>query len=283
MAESLGERIHDATGSAVVSQRTLSGGCVGDVSRATLTDGRDVVVKAGAGARLDVEGWMLRYLAERSSLPVPAVLHAETDLLLMDFLPGETGGSRPAEPHAAELLAELHSVTAPAFGLERDTLIGSLDQPNTPSESWVEFFRDQRLLHMARVCVRAGRADDGLFRRAERLAERLPELIDEPAAPALLHGDLWGGNILTSGDRVTGLIDPAVYYGDPEIELAFTTLFSTFSPAFYEAYSARRPIREGFFEQRRDLYNLYPLLVHVRLFGGSYLSQVERTLSRFGV
>jgi len=278
------ERVGAVCGSPVARARSLSGGCVGDVASAELEDGRRIVVKTGPpGAKLDLEGWMLRALAERSDLPVPAVLADAPDLLVMEHVEGSTGCSRAAEPEAASLLAELHGVTAERFGLERDTLIGGLHQPNAETNTWTEFFRVRRLEHMASECVQAGRAPDALLARARALGERLPELIDEPAAPALLHGDLWGGNIMTDGARVTGFIDPAIYYGHPEIELAFTTLFSTFTPAFYEQYAERRPIAGGFWEERRDLYNLYPLLVHVRLFGGSYLGQAERTLARFGV
>ena len=104
----------------------------------------------------------------------------------------------------------------------------------------------------------------------------------EPARPSLIHGDMWGGNVLARGGRIAGFVDPAIYYADPEIELAFSTLFSTFSDAFFERYGALRPLRPGFFEQRRDLYNLYPLLVHSRLFGGPYPDAVARTLDRFG-
>ena len=94
---------------------------------------------------------------------------------------------------------------------------------------------------------------------------------------------MWTGNILCRGDRIAGFVDPAVYYGDAEIELAFSTLFGTFGQPFFRRYQELRPLEPGFFEQRRDLYNLYPLLVHVRLFGGSYVDSVDRTLSRFGV
>ena len=286
MARSVGERIATARGSEVVSSRPLSGGCVGQVALVVLASGEQLVAKSG-GTALDTEGWMLRVLAERSRLPVPEVYVSDPDLLVMGYIPGETGCRPEAETHAAELLADLHGVTAGSFGFERDTLIGGLRQPNEPANeagsSWIGFFRERRLLYMAGECVRAGRAPGALLDRVRALAERLPELIDEPEAPALLHGDLWGGNILSAGGRVTGFIDPAVCYGHPEIELAFTTLFSTFSPEFYEAYASRRPIRDGFFETRRDLYNLYPLLVHTRLFGGAYLAQAEQTLSRFGV
>jgi fructosamine-3-kinase len=280
--------IERATRAEVVSISRLSGGASGDVSAAELSDGRSVVVKiargsAKGGGNLDLEGWMLRYLEERSRLPTPHVYVAEPDLLVMDRVPGSTGARGRAELDAAEHLANLHSITGERFGLERDTLIGGLPQSNTPTGSWIAFFRDQRLTNMARQCVDAGRAPKALLDRVMRLGEKLPKLIDEPEAPALLHGDLWGGNILSEGDRVTGFIDPAIYYGHPEIELAFTALFSTFSQGFYDRYHEIRPIRNGFFEERADLYNLYPLLVHTRLFGGSYLSQAERTLARYGV
>jgi fructosamine-3-kinase len=248
-----------------------------------MPDGSRLVVKsAGPRGTLDTEGWVLGYLRDRSRLPVPRVLHAAPSLLIMEFIDGDSRFTAAAERHAAELLADLHSITAPSFGLERDTLIGPLGQPNPPTSSWVEFFREHRLLAMARVAEEAGRMDDGLHDRVRRLADALPRLIDEPDAPSLLHGDVWTTNVLARGDRITGFIDPAVYYGHPEIELAFTSLFGTFTRAFYDRYADLRPIRAGFFERRRDLYNLYPLLVHARLFGGGYAAQVSAVLRRLG-
>ena len=121
-----------------------------------------------------------------------------------------------------------------------------------------------------------------LLKRIERFAGDLHQFIDEPEHPSLLHGDVWTTNVLATGGKISGFIDPAVYYGHPEIELAFTTLFSTFGQAFFDAYHALRPIPDGFFETRRDVYNLYPLLVHARLFGSSYLNSVEGTIARLG-
>lgn len=129
----------------------------------------------------------------------------------------------------------------------------------------------------------AGRLPPRTRMRIDALAARLDRWIDDDAKPSLIHGDLWGGNILSRGDRITGLIDPALYFADPEIELAFMTLFGSVGEAFFRSYGERLQLRPGFFEARCDLYNLYPLLVHVRLFGGSYVAQVERTLDRFGV
>jgi fructosamine-3-kinase len=259
----------------------LSGGCIGDVSLAEMPDGSRMVVKsAGASGTLDLEGWMLRYLAERSRLPVPRVIHAEPTLLVMEFVEGESRFERDAERHAAELLAELHEITSERYGLERDTLIGGLHQPNSTTVSWVEFFREQRLLFMAQEASDAGRLPARVLDRVRRLADKLSDLIGEPAPPSLIHGDVWTTNVLARDGRITAFLDPAVYYADREIELAFITLFGTFGRAFFERYAERRPIRAGFFETRRDLYNLYPLLVHVRLFGGGYVPQVEGILSR---
>jgi fructosamine-3-kinase len=201
---------------------------------------------------------------------------------VIEYVPHAGGITPSVERHAAELLAALHGVTAPTYGLERDTLIGPLPQPNPESPRWLPFFREQRLLYMARVALDVGRLSAGLMRRVERLAGRLERWIEAPARPSLIHGDVWTGNVLAGDGRVAGFVDPAIYYADPEIELAFATLFGTFGDPFFARYGELRPLRSGFFEARRDLYNLYPLLVHVRLFGGAYVASVERTLDRFG-
>lgn len=275
-------RIGQVAAARVVGLAPLSGGCVGDVFRADLASGARVAVKAGGGgSRLDVEGDMLRALA-RADLPVPKVIFAAADLLVMDYVETSGGLTESAEAHAAELLARLHEHTASAFGYDGDTLIGGLLQPNGRETDWRTFFRDRRLRYMAGEAHRAGRLPARVVGRIEKLAGRLGEWIEEPARPALIHGDAWGGNILCRAGRVAAFIDPAVYYADPEIELAFGTLFGTFGPAFFRRYGELRPPRPGFFEARRDLYNLYPLLVHVRLFGGHYVGDVERTLTRFG-
>jgi fructosamine-3-kinase len=263
---------------------TLSGGCIGQVYRVKLADSRRLVAKAddGRNPHLDIEGYMLRYLAGHSQLPVPAVWHSSPQLLLMDFVPGDSHFSPGAQRHAAELLASLHGVTAPHYGLERDTLIGGLPQPNPPTGSWLAFFREHRLLYMGRQAVESGRLPTAVWQRLQRFADNLGRWLLEPERPSLLHGDVWTTNVLAQGDQITGFLDPAIYYGHPEIELAFTTLFGTFGQPFFDHYQTLRPLVSGFFEERRDIYNLYPLLVHVRLFGGGYVGSVERILTRFG-
>jgi fructosamine-3-kinase len=277
----LSDSIARLTGRQPLRAEALGGGSIAAVWRIAFDSGPDLVAKTGATAA--TEAWMLDWLTRHSALPVPQVRHCADGLLLMDHIAGQPDRlTAAAEIHLAALVADLHDIGGPHFGFERDTLIGGLPQPNPPTEDWRTFFRDQRLLHMARAALAAGRLPAALMTRLEALAGRLDRFIATPAPPSLIHGDLWGGNILSAGSRVAGLIDPAIHYADPEIELAFMTLFGSVGEHFFAAYGERRPLRPGFFEERRDLYNLYPLLVHVRLFGGSYVSQVDSVLRRFG-
>ncbi|MCC7168390.1 MAG: fructosamine kinase family protein [Rhodospirillales bacterium] len=271
-------RAERALGAAIKAKRPLSGGSVATVLKLDLADGRSVVAKVG-GPSLDVEGWMLGELAGK--LPVPAVLLAEPDLLVIEYVEAGDGLDDQAQTHAGELIAALHAHSAPAYGLARDTLIGGLVQPNGPMESWTQFFAERRLLFMAEAAHQEGVLEARLLHKIEKLAGRLDRWIVDPARPSLLHGDLWGGNVLARKGKIAAFLDPAISYGDPEIELAFATLFNTMGKPFFDAYQQRHPIRPGFFEARRDLYNLYPLLVHVRLFGGAYVSPVERVVGRF--
>jgi fructosamine-3-kinase len=280
-------RLEAALGSAVVEMGSLPVGFGLEGLTLRLEDGRRLAakVRSGAGhASLEIEAYMLRELARLSGLPVPHVHYADADLLVMDFIETDGAPITPSvERHAAELIATLHATPRDAFGYERDTLIGPLPQPNPQSDRWIPFFREQRLLHMARAAQAEGRLPSSLLARIERLAKRLDDYLIEPRFPSLLHGDLWTGNVLVRGMRVAGLVDPAIYCGHPEIELAFTTMFGTFGRAFFDAYEALQPLEPGFHEVRRDLYNLYPSLVHVRLFGAAYLGGIDATLRRFGL
>ncbi|MGB0747580.1 MAG: fructosamine kinase family protein [Magnetospiraceae bacterium] len=278
------ETLRSLTGADPVCWLPLGGGCVGEVAKVGLSNGKTLIVKSGkTGSGLDIEGYMLRYLKDQSDLPVPSVLHAADELLVMSYIHTSGRLNASAQAHAADLLAALHAMTGPAYGLDRDTLIGGLHQPNPATDSWIEFFRDHRLLYMAEQAEQAVRLPRRVRARVEKLCEHLDRWLTEPDAPRLIHGDVWSGNVLCGKDgKIAGFVDPAIYYADPEIELAFSTLFNTFGAPFFARYQQLRPIAPGFFEERRDLYNLYPLLVHVRLFGGSYVTSVENSLARFG-
>jgi fructosamine-3-kinase len=283
--KSIAEAVESHLGERLVSSRPLGGGCIGEVYKVELGDGTPLVAKVDveAEAHLDREAYMLRYLRENSGLPVPEVFYGSETLLLMEFIEGTSRFSEGAERHAAELLAGLHSITASEYGHERTTLIGSLDQPNPPTGSWVDFFRDHRLIYMADVAHRSGRLSAEDRKRIDSLAGELDKYIEEPNPPSLIHGDAWSANVLAKGERITAFLDPAIYFADPEMELAFISLFDSFGEPFFERYAEIRGIRSGFFETRRDLYNLYSLLVHVYFFGGGYAGMVRRVLDRFSV
>ncbi|CAN5642826.1 fructosamine kinase family protein [soil metagenome] len=293
--------IEDAVGVRPLHLHPLQGGASGGVIRAELPGGESVVAKVAVEARtgtgrhwdapLGIEGRMLRYLAESTALPVPEVLHVSDRLLLMEHVENDGTTSEAGEEEAAELVAALHDHPGPDFGFHWDTVLGGLPQPNPWTSSWVDFFARERLLFMGEACLRAGRMPKETIQRVERLCAGLDRLLEPEAAasagattpvgPSLVHGDLWGGNVLWRGGRVAAFIDPAIHFADPEVEIAFTTLFGTFGDAFYRRYHEICPLRPGFHEVRKDLLNLYPLLAHVRLFGGGYLASVERILGRF--
>lgn len=284
-------RVAAALGARVVGMEALGGGAAGTVSRVGLADGRHVVAKAAARglAGLDAEARSLRLLAERSALPVPRVLHAEPSLLIMEEMPGRPGADSNTQAHAAELLSSLHTLTSSddtegrgRFGLSFDNTCGPLAQPNAWLESWPTFFRERRLLPL----IHGGRLPSGLADRLGRIAARLDEILPAAPPPSLLHGDIWSGNVLSEGGRITAFLDPSPYYGHAEAELAFITLFSTFGPAFFGRYFERTGTPPGeqraFFDTRRHVYNLYPLLVHTRLFGAAYAEQLSGTLRALG-
>lgn len=213
--------------------------------------------------------------------PVPEVFFVSNAALVMSFVPHDGRVGLAGERHAANTLAALHAHSAPTFGYAYETRIGGLAQVNHPDSSWRRFFAEHRLVAMAELAAGRGKLSPEDARRVERVASRLPEWIDEPAAPALVHGDLWSGNVLFEDGRLVGLIDPAIYFADAEVELAFITLFSTFSQEFFDAYAAVRPISDNFWAVKRELYNVYPLLVHVALFGGGYVRQAMEHVRRF--
>ncbi|MFI4916999.1 MAG: fructosamine kinase family protein [Phycisphaerales bacterium JB060] len=277
-----------AIGSPVTDLSDLHGGCVAEVVGGTAQGRGPFVAKIGDGrSDLTIEAAMLKDLARLGDLPIPAVWLARADLLVMERLPGSSGANGPAQRHLAELMANLHAVRSPHFGYHRSTLIGPLEQPNEPEGSWARFFARQRVLHFAELAQARGALPPGGLDTARRFADAIeaePHRFiapDEP--PVLIHGDLWSGNILSEGDRITGLIDPAIYYADREIELAFMGLFGCVGRPFFERYHELRPIAPGFFERRQGMYRIYPLLVHAALFGGGYgrqaLGAMERALA----
>lgn len=238
----------------------------------------NVVVKVDLEGDLACERRMLQYLRDHSRLPVPQVYAQAEGVLVLERLPGSSLVNTNAERHMAELLADLHNVSADAYGFAEDTLIGSLSLPNGWHDDWGQFFADKRLLHFANLAHERGRLPEKTLARVQRLAEGVTGWL-EPNSPGLVHGDVWRGNVLAENSTITGIIDPAIYYADPEVDLAYIDLFGSFGDAFWQRYHELRPLTDAFWQYRRALYSLYPLLVHVYYFGSGYLAGVEQRLT----
>jgi protein-ribulosamine 3-kinase len=178
-----------------------------------------------------------------------------------------------------EQLARLHQVSWDSFGLDDDNYMGALPQCNHPSQGWVDFFIQQRLAPQIRLAAKKGLLGNDAIRQFERLYKALPGIFPD-TAPSLLHGDLWSGNFLCDREGQPVLIDPAVYFGHPGMDLAMTTLFGGFERGFYESYAYYSPFPANYREQW-DICNLYPLLIHLNLFGKSYLGAILDTIQPF--
>ena len=271
-------------GESVLKSTSLSGGCVAQVYSLSFEVTPPLVAKIATShfEKLEIEGRTLIYLKENSSIPVPRVLHNGEGLLLLEFIPSDYSMNLEVQRDCARHFSNLHQCSADRYGFEFDTVIGGVVQTNSWSSSWLDFFAEQRVQHMAQIAREAGKLGFQDCVRIGKLCHKLDKWLLEPESPSLLHGDAWGGNILFHKDSLSAVIDPACYYGHPEIELAFTTMFNTFGRAFFHEYEQSTPLREGFFKERRDLYLIYPILVHIALFGGSYVNDLDRTLSRYG-
>lgn len=277
-------RIEGIVGQPIAQVSPLAGGMISEVLKVEFRNGDLLVAKIGDGAHdLRIEGYMLRYLREKSNLPVPAVCHEEAELLLMDYIDGATEWNAGSRAELGHLLANCHQIVADCYGLERDTLIGPLHQPNEQSASWIEFFRKHRLQYMIGVASESGHLPSHLHGRLAEFADEVERYLIEPRRPVLIHGDMWRTNVITRGGRIAGIIDPALYYAHNEMELAYMTLFDGVGREFFAAYSQIQPIEDAFYDTRRHVYNLYPLLVHLTIFGEKYLQPLDAALRRFSM
>jgi fructosamine-3-kinase len=272
--------IEKAIGQKIKSIAPLSAANNAQIYR-LLTESGAVAVAKVAEHGLDTEAFMLRYLKENSALPVPRVLYSNAHVIIMEYMPASGVVDHGAQRNAAEVLAALHSVTQDTYGFERETVISGIKQVNTPTKDWVGFFAQNRLLPVAKGAVDEKKVDPKFVKQVEKLITRLPNILQPCQPPGLIHGDVWSGNILCVPGKISAFLDPAIYYADPEIELAYIRLFNTFNDSFFARYAEIRPIRKGFFEERADIYALYPLLVHTRMFGASYGRKAQKILDRF--
>jgi protein-ribulosamine 3-kinase len=258
--------------------RKLAGSFENSIMRISTEKG-DFIIKTNAKQNTTAEVKGLALLTSTNTVNVPQIIGfgetGEKGYLVLELL----GGSRNRNYWSlfGEKLAKLHQTKEKEYGLSYDNFIGALPQTNQLKNSWVDFFVDCRITPQLQLAgqILPVKVLDGF----EKLISKLPDLLPEEC-PAVIHGDLWGGNVLTNFSGEATLIDPAVYYANREIEIAFTHLFGGFDDEFYDSYQSTFPLPKDF-EERIDLYNLYPLLVHVNMFGGSYVGQVQTIIRRF--
>ncbi len=277
--------IGDATQRPVALRSTapIGGGSINEAFRLEGTGGERYFLKLNDARHYPMfvaEAAGLDAIGATRTLRVPhPIVHGVTgrqSYLVLEYLKLSTRGDTKL---LGEQLAALHRFTGRGYGFAHDNFIGTTRQPNAWSDNWVDFWHRQRLGFQLRLA-----AENGLGGRLQGLGERLLDAL--PAfftgyapQPSLLHGDLWGGNHGYLADGTPAIFDPAAYYGDRECDIAMTELFGGYPASFYDAYRAAWPLDAGY-ATRRELYNLYHILNHASLFGGSYVRQAEQTMQQ---
>ena len=259
------------------------GGCINHGGRLTTSKGNFFIkwndVKKYPGM-FKAEAAGLKLLAGPEAIRIPRVLGTDEretyQFIILEFIE-DRGRSHEHWNLLGTQLALLHKNSNDHYGLDHNNYMGSLSQINTTNNSWVDFFIERRLQVQLKLGIDRHVIPTATIKKFEALYKELPSILTTER-PTLVHGDLWSGNLITDEIGNPCLIDPAVYYGHREVDLAMTQLFGGFSTEFYSAYQDVFPCESGW-QQRLDIYNLYPLLVHVNLFGQSYLHQVDSILN----
>jgi len=267
---------------------SVSGGCIADSCKLQLESGKVFFLKQlrsiSSGA-FDAEERGLKELRKSGAVNVPKVVCKGHDFLLLQWIEGGNKRSSSSMEILGRQFAELHRYRGKKYGFSEDNLLGDSPQSNKPSKegrrNWAEFYAENRLKFQTSLAVKNGYATQELRNLMDNLIKKVPVLISgTEEEPSLLHGDLWSGNYLIDKMGIPWLIDPAVYYGHREADLAMTSLFGGFSNTFYSAYKSAYPISPGYVE-REPLYQLYHLLNHLNLFGTGYYGQVISILKRY--
>jgi len=225
----------------------------------------------------------LKLIAQQNLIKVPEVIDCfqtnDQQVLLLKWI-NEGKRTEAFWKKFGQQLAALHQISNAYFGLDEDNYMGSVPQSNQPAGNWIDFFFRQRLQVLIDKCLSQKLLSLKHQAQFESLYNQLANIFNTEQKPALLHGDLWSGNFMCNEKEEPVLIDTAVYFGHPSIDLGMTTLFGGFRSGFYEAYNYYSPFESNYQEQW-EVCNLYPLLIHLLLFGRSYLSQIERTLNHY--
>jgi fructosamine-3-kinase len=267
--------------------RPIGGGDINEAFHLVLADGREAFVKTRAGAAEEeyaTEARGLEWLAEPRLLRTPAVLDVGEDYLALEWVPPGSLSAQGAQ-ELGRGLAGTHLAGAQQFGLAQTgpggpARFGSLQLSNEPTADWPTFYAERRLRPLAEIARERGALSGAGADAVERVCDRLGDLAGPPEPPSRLHGDLWSGNVMADADGRPWLIDPSAYGGHREVDLAMLRLFGAPRGDVFGAYEELAPLADGW-EDRVELYQLLPLLVHALLFGGSYRAAAERVAIRY--
>ena len=281
------KKLSEYVGTVVIidSFSSVGGGSINQTYKVSTNEG-DFFVKKNSASQypqmFEKEAQGLKILRKAKEIDIPKIIdtgESENDsFLILKFI--RSGGETSSFwDDFGQQLTNLHKHTDKQFGLDHDNYIGSLHQYNNKHDNWSDFFREERLERQVRLARNFGSIDKGTVSAFDRFYLRLENIFPEEP-PALLHGDLWGGNFMVNSSGEPVIIDPAVYYGHREMDLGMSQLFGGFDAQFYSSYYKHYPLENGW-EERLNYCNLYPLMVHVNLFGGSYLQSVKSIIKIF--
>ncbi|WP_299364320.1 fructosamine kinase family protein [Winogradskyella sp.] len=286
LEEDLIRYIESSLQTPIVSSRPLSGGDTASVLKLDTSKKSSYILKCsrvnGSINMFEAEANGLNLIAKSNTIATPEVfdfgIQKDTAFLLMENIVSKSPTSEDYSKLGFQL-SRLHDCTSENFGLDNDNFIGSLEQQNTPSKDWINFYSKHRLSAQLDLALKKGLLSTSEIPSIDDIKSCLQSFCHK-VKPSLLHGDLWGGNFIIAEDGTPYLIDPSVYYGHSEIDIAMSKLFGGFSSSFYEAYHSEKPISDSF-KERIELYQLYYLLVHLNVFGNSYYGSVKRILKSY--
>jgi protein-ribulosamine 3-kinase len=283
----LKKQIEDVIGTGITSVNSVSGGCINNAYQLDTKTGKNYFLKYNDHISNDMflkEANGLRELSKAGAIRVPEVILAEKPFILLEFIVSNRPNKNFFEEFGRKF-AQMHKYSADSFGLFEDNYIGSTEQKNIATETektnWTEFYWNKRILFQYKLAERNGYAESELKLGIKRLEAGISEILSgSKEAPSLLHGDLWSGNYMPDEKGNACLIDPAVYYGHREADLAMTKLFGGFDRQFYSSYNEAFPLKEGW-QYRENIYKLYHVLNHLNLFGRGYYSQAVSLIKSY--
>ena len=272
-------KIENILDSRITGMNSLSGGCISSSYKVNTKDGNSYFLKYNYSSGSDMfltEAHGLQELDKPGVITIPKVISFDKEFILLDLIEN-SGRSKNFSEDFGRKFAVLHKFNNEKYGFYEDNYIGSNPQLNIPDndeeKNWTKFYFQKRILYQFHLAEKSGNSTSDLRSSISKLENKIDLIVtDNGEKPSLLHGDLWGGNYMVDKNGFACLIDPAVYYGNREADLAMTKLFGGFDSEFYRAYNEEFPLPDGY-DYRENIYKLYHVLNHLNLFGSGYYSQ----------